>query len=74
MADKFYQQVTLDEIKQPLIVELVEEYVKECIDKPSVQSAVDYVMENLPSGVARVDGYCIEPLLNEILNPSVAPE
>jgi len=37
-----------------------------------LQDAVDYVMNNLPDGVGRVDGYCIEPLLNEVCNEKIA--
>lgn len=46
----------------------VQEYV-DSVDVPNLQDAVDYVMSHKPAGVTRVDGYCIQPILNDILNP-----
>jgi len=41
------------------------------IIKKMVQKAVSYVMLNLPTGVDRVDGACIRPLLNEVVDGKI---
>ena len=30
-----------------------------------IHAAVDYIQERLPIGIFRVDGYCVEPLLQD---------
>ena len=42
------------------------------IKKEYLHGAVDYVNANLPSGVTRVDGYVIRPLLDEVCNEKIA--
>lgn len=48
---------------------MVQAYYDSVTDKADIQvmDAVSYVMLNLPNGVERVDGYVIEPLLNEVI-------
>lgn len=55
---------------------VVKNYFDSLVDKSeaSVQSAVDFVMNNLPSGVSRVDGYCVEPLLVQVKSEQVVEE
>ena len=37
-----------------------------------LHACVDYIMENLPAGVERVDGDCIKPILTEVVNKKIA--
>lgn len=40
--------------------------------KKYLHLAVDYVMNDLPSGVDRVDGKIIKPILNEVIGEKIA--
>lgn len=40
--------------------------------KNYLHSAVDYVMNDLPSGVERVDGTIIKPILNEVISEKLS--
>jgi hypothetical protein len=59
--------------KEEQIKAIVKQYYDslEYKDEVSVQSAVDFVMNNLPTGVERVDGYVIEPLLNQVKSEEI---
>ncbi|MFW6173393.1 MAG: hypothetical protein ACOC5T_06580 [Elusimicrobiota bacterium] len=40
--------------------------------KNKKQEAVDFVMNNLPTGVTRVDGYVIGPILKTVVNEKIS--
>lgn len=49
-----------------------EQRINLSILKNRLHMAVDYVMVNLPSGVERVDGSVIQPILDEVINEKLA--
>lgn len=56
------KDVDADEIEMISDLNTLKKYVQDC---------VSYVNENIPVGLDRVDGYCIRPILNEVVNNEI---
>lgn len=67
-----YKRVELDQEQSELIYDIIYDFVNELDNddlkriKAKIGIMVDYIQGNLPEGVDRVDGYCVQPLLEKV--------